>query len=133
MGAIASGGVRIMNDDVVRWYDISDRAIEAVAQAEQRELERREHEYRQGRALSDLRNRIVILVDDGLATGSTMRSGSPGRQTASAGSCGGGRTRRRAVNVRGIRRRHRRNGMRSHPRAVLGRGTVVSRFLSDKR
>ena len=74
MGAIASGGVRVMNKDVVRWYEISDRAIEAVAQAEQCELERREREYRQGRALSDLRNRTVILVDDGLATGSTMRA-----------------------------------------------------------
>jgi predicted phosphoribosyltransferase len=74
MGAIASGGVRVMNDEVVRLYGISDRAIEAVAQEEQRELERREHEYRQGRALSELRNRIVILVDDGLATGSTMRA-----------------------------------------------------------
>src|SRR5580765_2336302 len=51
MGALASGGVRVMNDDVVRWYDIPDRAIEAVARTEQAELERREQEYRQGRSL----------------------------------------------------------------------------------
>src|SRR5712691_11785777 len=68
MGAIASGGVRVLNEDVVRWYGISARAIEAVAEKEQRELERREREHRQGRALLNLRRRIVILVDDGLAT-----------------------------------------------------------------
>jgi putative phosphoribosyl transferase len=74
MGAIASGGVRVLNEDVVRWYGISDRVIEAVARNEQRELERREQEYRRGRAMVDLRNKAVILVDDGLATGSTMRA-----------------------------------------------------------
>jgi putative phosphoribosyl transferase len=74
MGAIASGGVRVLNDDVVRWYDIPNRAIEAVARAEQAELERREEEYRQGRPLIDLRGKTVILVDDGLATGSTMKA-----------------------------------------------------------
>jgi putative phosphoribosyl transferase len=74
MGAIASGGVRVLNQDVVRWYGISDQAIEAVAREEQSELERREREYRRGRQMADLRNRVVILVDDGLATGSTMRA-----------------------------------------------------------
>ena len=74
MGAIASGGVRVLNDDVVRWYDIPDRAIDDVARAEQAELERREQEYRQGRPLIDLRGKTVILVDDGLATGSTMKA-----------------------------------------------------------
>jgi putative phosphoribosyl transferase len=74
MGAIASGGVRVLNEDVVRWYGISDRAIEAVAREEQRELERRESEYRRGRSMADLRTKVVILVDDGLATGSTMRA-----------------------------------------------------------
>src|SRR6266545_199658 len=61
MGAIASGGVRVLNDDVVQWYGISAGAIEAVAEQEQRELERREREYRQGGALLDLQKRIVIL------------------------------------------------------------------------
>lgn len=74
MGAIASGGVRVINEEVVRWYGISDRAIEAVARDEQRELERREREYRRGRSMADLTKKIVILVDDGLATGSTMRA-----------------------------------------------------------
>jgi putative phosphoribosyl transferase len=74
MGAIASGGIRVLNDDVVRWYGIPPAAIDAVAQEEQRELERRELAYREGRAPAPLGGRIVILVDDGLATGSTMRA-----------------------------------------------------------
>jgi predicted phosphoribosyltransferase len=74
MGAIASGGVRVLSDDVIRWHGISSAAVEAVAQQELAELERREREYRRGRPLTDLRNRTVILVDDGLATGSTMRA-----------------------------------------------------------
>jgi putative phosphoribosyl transferase len=74
MGAIASGGVRVLNDDVVAWYRIPDRVIDEVARREQCELERREHEYRASRAAVALRDRIVILVDDGLATGSTMRA-----------------------------------------------------------
>jgi putative phosphoribosyl transferase len=74
MGAIASGGVRVVSDEVVRAHNIPDRAIEAVAQAELAEVERREREYREGRSLIDLHKRIVVLVDDGLATGSTMRA-----------------------------------------------------------
>jgi putative phosphoribosyl transferase len=74
MGAIASGGVRVLNQDVVDEYGIPDVAIDAVARHELAELERREREYRRGRALIDIRDRIVILVDDGLATGSTMRA-----------------------------------------------------------
>jgi len=74
MGAIASGGIRVINDDVIRWYGISPAAIEAVARAELTEMERREREYRRGRPMTELRGRTVILVDDGLATGSTMRA-----------------------------------------------------------
>lgn len=74
MGAIASGGVRVLNDDVVRWYGIPESAIESVAREEAAELERREREYRRDRPASDLANHLVILVDDGLATGSTMRA-----------------------------------------------------------
>jgi putative phosphoribosyl transferase len=74
MGAIASGGVRVLNDDVIDWYQIPNEAIEAVARQELAELERREREYRQGQPLTDLGGRTVILVDDGLATGSTMRA-----------------------------------------------------------
>ena len=74
MGAIASGGVRVLNDEVVRWYGIPEGAINAVARTEQVELERREREYRRDRPPRDFGGLIVILVDDGLATGSTMRA-----------------------------------------------------------
>jgi len=74
MGAIASGGVRVLNDDVVRWYGMTAADIETVAREEQRELERREAAYRGGRAPVPVEGRTVILIDDGLATGSTMRA-----------------------------------------------------------
>lgn len=74
IGAIASGGVRVLKDDVIRAYGVPQSAIDTVARRELAELERREREYRRGRPLPDLRDRIVILVDDGLATGSTMRA-----------------------------------------------------------
>jgi putative phosphoribosyl transferase len=74
IGAIASGGVRVLSEDAIRWYDIPESQIEAVAREELAELQRREREYRQGRPLTDLKGRIVILVDDGLATGSSMRA-----------------------------------------------------------
>jgi putative phosphoribosyl transferase len=74
MGAIASGGVRVLNEDVIRGLRIPERFVDAVAAAEQRELERRERLYRGDRPPSDVRGRTVILVDDGLATGSTMRA-----------------------------------------------------------
>ena len=73
MGAIASGGVRVMNPDVAG-LQIPDSAIEAVAAREQKELQRRERLYRGDRPPLELAGRIVILVDDGLATGSTMRA-----------------------------------------------------------
>jgi putative phosphoribosyl transferase len=74
MGAIASGGVRVLNEDVVRWYGIQEAMVDAVAQEEQQELERREQLYRSGRPPAPIENRIVILIDDGLATGSSMRA-----------------------------------------------------------
>jgi putative phosphoribosyl transferase len=74
MGAIASGGIRVLNEDVVRWLGITPEQIDAVTREEQRELERRQQAYLEGRAPQPLDGRIVILVDDGLATGSTMRA-----------------------------------------------------------
>lgn len=74
MGAIASGGVRVLNDDIVRSLNISEREIDKVAAREQRELERREHLYRDERPSPIIKGRTVILVDDGLATGATMRA-----------------------------------------------------------
>ena len=74
MGAIASGGVRVLNQDVIRSLGISDEIIEAVAEQEGMELERREAAYRDGRPAPEVAGKAVILVDDGLATGSTMRA-----------------------------------------------------------
>jgi putative phosphoribosyl transferase len=74
MGAIASGGVRQVNRDVVDALGIPASVIDAVAAREQVELERREQEYRGDRGPLALTNKTVILVDDGLATGSTMRA-----------------------------------------------------------
>jgi predicted phosphoribosyltransferase len=74
MGAIASGNVSVLNDDVMRALPNSLALLELVKAQEKVELERREKLYRQNRAAPDLHDRVVILVDDGLATGATMRA-----------------------------------------------------------
>jgi putative phosphoribosyl transferase len=74
MGAIASGGVRVLNYDVLSWLKISSKTIDEVAARELRELQRRDRAYRGDRLPPEVRDRTVILVDDGLATGSTMRA-----------------------------------------------------------
>jgi putative phosphoribosyl transferase len=74
LGAVASGGVRVLNADVVEQLDIPPAAIDRLAAEAQRELERREQRLRDGRPAPEVRGRTVILVDDGLATGSTMRA-----------------------------------------------------------
>jgi predicted phosphoribosyltransferase len=72
MGAVASGGVRVLNDQVVAGLGIPQYVIDAVANWELQELERRERLYRGDRPPPDVRGKTAILVDDGLATGSTM-------------------------------------------------------------
>jgi putative phosphoribosyl transferase len=72
IGAIASGGVRVLNQDVLYTFGLTERAIDAIVEREQRELERRERAYRAGRRMIDVEGRLVLLVDDGLATGATM-------------------------------------------------------------
>ena len=74
MGAIATGGVSVLNDDVINYLRIPGEVIDAVAADELRELERRERAYRGDRPEPDVRGKTIILVDDGLATGSTMRA-----------------------------------------------------------
>jgi putative phosphoribosyl transferase len=74
MGAIASGGVRIINRDVLAHVPLAQKAIDEVAAREQQELERRERSYRGSRRPLDVRGKTVVVVDDGLATGSTMRA-----------------------------------------------------------
>jgi len=74
MGAIASGGARVLNEDVVAGLDIPASVVEAVTRQEQAELQRRERLYRGDRGPVAARGRFVILVDDGLATGASMRA-----------------------------------------------------------
>ncbi|MDT7751740.1 MAG: hypothetical protein QOD96_5402 [Pseudonocardiales bacterium] len=74
MGAIASGGVVVINDDVVRGLGIASEVLQRVAEQEGRELLRRQQAYRDGRPMPELADKTVILVDDGLATGSSMQA-----------------------------------------------------------
>ena len=74
MGAIASGDVRVLSDDLIDQLGIPRSAVEQVAMREQLELDRRDRLYRGGRQLPELRDKTVILVDDGLATGATMEA-----------------------------------------------------------
>ena len=74
MGAIASGGVRVLDRGVMQLAEVGEAEMERVTAIEQREVERRERQYRGDRPFPDLRGKVVILTDDGLATGSTMRA-----------------------------------------------------------
>jgi erythromycin esterase-like protein/adenine/guanine phosphoribosyltransferase-like PRPP-binding protein len=74
MGAVATGGVRVLNEDIVHGLGIPDQVIDAVVGRELQELSRRERLYHDGRAPPDVKHKTVILVDDGLATGATMRA-----------------------------------------------------------
>lgn len=74
IGAVATGGVRVLNDELVRSLGVDPRDLESLTRRERAELERRERAYRGDRPPPDVRGRTVILVDDGLATGSTMRA-----------------------------------------------------------
>ncbi len=91
MGAIADGGVRVLNEDLLRQLYIADKTIEVVARRENQELRRRQQVYRGQRPAPQVAGRTVILVDDGLATGATMRAAvaalqkrAPGRVVAAA-------------------------------------------------
>lgn len=74
IGALASGGVRFVNEELARTYGISTEDIDDIARREQVELTRRERQYRDGRPFPDVHGKTVILVDDGLATGASMRA-----------------------------------------------------------
>jgi len=74
MGAIAPGGIRILSDEVIAAFAVTQRDIAAIAAQQQDELDRQEETYRDGRPPPIIRDRTVVLVDDGLATGSTMRA-----------------------------------------------------------
>jgi len=74
MGAIASGGLRVLNEDIVGALNVPNAVLDVVTRRERAELERRERAYRGDRPPLDVRGKTVILVDDGLATGSSMRA-----------------------------------------------------------
>lgn len=74
IGAIASGGAKVLNQDIIRYLGISEALIDAIAQQELQELERRERAYRGDRPPLDVKSRRIILIDDGLATGASMRA-----------------------------------------------------------
>ena len=74
MGAISTGGVRVLNEDTVEYLRIPEHIIDAIAAEELKELKRRELAYRGNRPEPDVKGKTVILIDDGLATGSTMRA-----------------------------------------------------------
>lgn len=85
MGAIASGGRRVLNGPVIKASGVPPEVIERVIVDEERELMRREQAYRHGRPAAEVRNRTVILVDDGIATGSTVRAAVAALRDAGAG------------------------------------------------
>jgi predicted phosphoribosyltransferase len=85
MGALASGGVQVLNEDLVRGLRIPAEQIARVIAAEAAELQRREHAYRAGRPAPDVEGRSVVLVDDGLATGASMRAAVRALRAAGAG------------------------------------------------
>ena len=74
MGAIATGGVRILHEGILRELGISEQTIDAVSERERAELERRERLYRSDRPAPTIKGRTVVIIDDGSATGSTMKA-----------------------------------------------------------
>ncbi len=83
IGAIASGGIQILNQDIVHALDIDQATINSVLEQELRELQRREHIYRGSRPAPEIKDHTVIIVDDGLATGASMRAGVRAARTQS--------------------------------------------------
>lgn len=81
IGAIASGGIRVLNKDIIRTLNIPEEVVNQVAKREMQELQRREQSYRGNLPAPEVRNRTVILIDDGLATGASMRAAIVGLRT----------------------------------------------------
>jgi predicted phosphoribosyltransferase len=81
IGAIASGGIRVLNEEIIRELNLPEHIINRVAERELRELQRRERLYRGDSPAPEVRDRIVILIDDGLATGASMRAAVAGLRT----------------------------------------------------
>ncbi len=132
-GAIASGGVRVLNEDVTRAIPHADEMIEAVTVRETAELERREQIYREGRPSPELRDRVVILVDDGLATGATMRAAVKALRQQGAAKIVVAVPVGPPDTCREIETRSRRDNLPEHARILSGRRPVLRRFFADQR
>ena len=132
MGAIASGGVRVLSDEVVGAAAVPPETIEEVAAREHEELARRESVYRGGRSALRVEGKTVILVDDGLATGSSMRAA----VRALREQCGADRGRRpdrTAGDLRGATRRGRPGRVRLHTGTVRGNRGLVRALSAGVR
>src|SRR5437762_3424896 len=135
-GAIASGGVRVLNEDVVRAIPYATEAIEAVTAKETAELQRREQIYREGRPAPELREKIVILVDDGLATGATMRDharSGKGTATAVCGENSRGSACRAARHLPRACTESRRSHLPKHASVLSSCRPVLRRLFADYR
>ena len=133
MGAIGEDGVLVLQRDVVRMAGIGERELAAVERRERAELERRAGRFRGGRPWPSLEGRPAVVVDDGIATGSTARAACQVARAQGAGARrAGGAGRTPIVRRRALRRRRRARGPRV-PRTVLRRRRVVRGLLSDLR
>ena len=122
VGALASGGRVVVNDDVLRGLRITPEQLREIADREAHELARREATYRQGRAPLEVTGKTVILVDDGLATGSSMLAAVQALRESRARRDRHRRTRRPGVHLPRVRRDRRGRGVRIDADPVPGGG-----------
>ena len=133
MGAIAAGGVEVLSEDLIRDLGIPRALVQQVAVRERLELDRRDRAYRGDRQAPAVRDRTVILVDDGLATGSTMQAATSGASPAGAGAHRGRRAGRRPRHMRAPSRRGRPRRLPRDPEPFQRGGTVVRGVRPDER
>ncbi len=133
MGAIASGGVRVLNEDVIAVAGITSAAIDLVSRVEAQELERRERAYRGDRLPVPIPGRSVIVVDDGLATGASMRAAVAALRQQRPFPARDRRASRRCASLRGAGRAGRRHRMPPHTGPIRGRRPLVPRLPRGQR
>jgi predicted phosphoribosyltransferase len=133
MGAIASGGIRVLNDEVLSSIRLSGEELEAVAARESSELERREQVYRGARPAPDVRGKTVIIVDDGVATGATMSAAVAALRQSGATRIVGRSARDRQRHLRASASRGRRTRVRHRAGEFLRRRPMVCRLCTDVR
>ena len=133
MGAIASGGVRVANEDVMRELNIPPRWLDIAAADEMPELRRREQAYRDDRPAPDVRDKTIILVDDGLATGATMRAAVTALRRMGPAKIVVAVPVGAPETCNEFRTTGRRGRLRSAARPVLGSWQLVSELRADHR